>query len=138
MGVDHQREMHRLFSFLFQEYDFRLGETQTFESFGDSESEAESDDFRIRFVVDRGQPFVYITGTCGTQEWFDLGIVKSLVLGADLVQPWSVADLSAFVRADYEAIRRLFARDTIERTAARLRDLKMERARKMFPGAFAE
>lgn len=122
----------KIFSYLFENYGFRLIEKAESESFGNSYAVIESDDFRLQFIIDRGQSFVEISPYSEPREWFDLNIMRAYILGTDSLQIESPEELSEFLKCNYKKIKDLFSSDNILTTVAQLKQLEKDRARRMF------
>ena len=89
----------------------------------------------VRFVCDRGQVAVEVSSAL-TDKWHDLGLVRIIIEGGDVMERPSLDELAAFLRANQAQLARLFSTDEIVTTEAKLAELRQQRARRMFPKAF--
>lgn len=133
---DWLNKIKELFPFLFEEYGFQLIEFEKFESFGDVLVTIKSEDFRLRFVRDRGQTFVEIGPSVGFKEWFDLNVVRMLIQGIDDTKSDDIIKLQNFLKQDYLKIKELFSQENYLKTEEHLRKVQNELAKKNFPGWF--
>lgn len=92
--------------------------------------------FKIRFVIDRGQPFVEIAFSEESGQWFDLSLIRSLVTGAEFSQVSEVDELGLFLEDHYEQVNDLFSANKLKGTLNDLALLEREQAKKLFPRAF--
>jgi hypothetical protein len=117
---------------------FVVKEQQESASFGDSLVTLESGELRLRVTRDRGQVLVYFGSTVEPETWFDSQLVaETLGLGSsggfvdsDIDQ--SVVALSLFLQTFGRELKQLFGSSEFPRTRARLRDLGMARADRLF------
>jgi hypothetical protein len=92
--------------------------------------------FKLRFVIDRGQPFVEIAESQERGQWFDLSLIRSLVSAVEFLQVSKVDELGRFLEADYEKVNDLFSAANLPSTLNDLALLEVEQAKKLFPRAF--
>jgi len=125
---DWLNKIKELFSFLFEEYGFKLTEFKKFESFGDVLVTTKSKDFCLRFVRDRGQTFVEIGPSVGFKEWFDLNVVRMLIQGIDDTKSDDIIKLQNFLKQNYSKIKELFSQENYLKTEEHLRNIQNELA----------
>ncbi len=126
-------EIRPWFSFLSKDYGFYQVEAYNSASFGDSLAVLASDNFRIRFIRDRGQIFIDIGSVVKPDEWFDLSLVKALIEGNLADGAEAIQDLAVFLRNNYSAVKDLFEEKKFIETEKALRELEKLRAQNMFP-----
>ncbi len=137
MSYDHlPRYVGTLFQDLADEHGLQVREPQRSGSFDQLVQVAEGENLSIRFVRDRGDEFLEIG--CGT-GWFSPDLVRLVLLGG---QPQDApADLekdASFLRQHFDAIERLFSADNRDDTLRRLTEMRIEKARCMFPDAITD
>lgn len=133
---DWLNKIKELFSFLFEEYGFQLVEFEKSESFGDVVATIESEDFRLRFVRDRGQTFIDISPFIGFGEWFDFNIVRMLIQGIDNTKSDEVIKLRDFLKQHYSKVKDLFNQENYLETEKYLKKIQNELAKRNFPDWF--
>jgi hypothetical protein len=126
-------EVKPLFSFLLDDHGCSLSETYDSSSFGDSLAILACDDFRIRFIRDRGQIFVDIGPASKNDEWYDLNLVRATILRSPSDEVASIENLAIFLRDNYFAVKDLFEGKNVRETEKALEELQQLRAQKMFP-----
>ena len=131
-------ETQTTFGFLFSDYGFQVSSQHTSEDFGNAFVIAQSDDFSLRFLLDRGIPSVEIGIASNPCEWIDLDIVRSLILGTDLLEAPGPDVLAEFLKTHYVKVRALMGNERVAATISELRKLAHARARRMFPQAFVK
>lgn len=89
----------------------------------------------VRFVCDRGQVAVEVSSAL-TDKWHDLGLVRIMIDGGDVMERPSLDELAAFLKANQAQLACLFSTDEIITTEAKLAELRQQRAWRMFPKAF--
>ena len=124
------------FGFLFSSHGFHVSSQHTSEELGNAFVIAQSDDFSLRFVLDRGIPYVEIGIASNPCEWFDLNIVRSFILGSDLLEAAGPEVSAEFLKTHYAKVKELMGDERVAATINEFRKLEHERARRMFPQAF--
>ena len=124
------------FGLVFQTRVFDVVETQDSASFGDSFAVAESDAFRLRFLIDRDQIFIDISALKRPDTWHDLSLVKNLIEGTSIDSTADIPELAAFLEQNFAEIEKIFKGENLDATETALKELKRERAEQMFPPAF--
>lgn len=101
---------------------------------GDALLLVESEKLRLRFVRDRGQLFLDLQPFFSSPdgEWFSIDLVRRLKTG----RPEETAELdegyAAFVREHLQEIEHQFSEEEWAGTSARLKKLKVKRAKELF------
>jgi len=127
-----------VFAFLFKDKGFRITDDTGVdeESFGNWLWEAESPDFKLRCINDRGFISVEIGPSTPQNEWFGLNTVRDLVLGGDIMQVVEYDELAGFLEQNYSKVAALFNSKNISTTGSKLKKLDWEWARRRFPKLF--
>jgi hypothetical protein len=122
-------------SFLYSPYKFQIVESQSSESFGNALVILEDEDLSLQFVKDRDQLFLDFQPTSKKhkKEWFSIDIVKQLITGN--IEPSAEMDSEKieFLKTHLDEIKRLFARNILENTIRKLKELERARAKRLFP-----
>ncbi len=129
-----------VFAFLFKDKGFRMTTDTGVDarSFGNWLWEAESPDFKLRCINDRGFVSVDIGPSTPQNEWFGLMGVRDLVLGGDIMQVIEYDELAKFLRQNYSKVATLFNSQNISVTVLKLRKLDWEWSRRNFSTRFFE
>jgi hypothetical protein len=117
-GID---EIKVSFGALLDEYDFHPMETKVSSSFGDALEVFESEDFRLRFVSDRGQLFVEAGSKTGQNWWFDLNLLRAVILGVP-VSPVGIGEQVSFLANNYSAVRDALSLPRIQNTVSKVKE----------------
>ena len=108
-------------------------------TFGDAENVLASNDFRVRFIRDRGDLYVDICPAREAgDEWHTVQLVRALILQSDPAEDPTLAELAGFLKEHFALIKELFILPNIETTNAKLEYLRRDRIKKMFPGGVIE
>jgi hypothetical protein len=123
----------RLFHQLADQHGLSVGQPERSGSFDQLMQVAEAKNVCIRFIRDRGDEFLEVgSGT----EWFSPDLVRLVLLGG---QPKDVpADLWQdvdFLTQRFDEVDHLFQPQNRLQTIKQLRDMRMAKARCMFPNA---
>jgi hypothetical protein len=126
------------FAFLFKDKGFRITEDTGVDekSFGNWLWEAESPDFKLRCINDRDFVSVEIGSNTSNNEWFDLRVVKSLVLDEDTLQMEDYNEQALFLEQHYSTLATMFNSQNISETILRLEKFIDEWQRRERPSWF--
>jgi hypothetical protein len=122
-------------SFLYAPGRFRFVDSATSTSFGgDAYLVLESGVMRVRFVRDRGQIFMDFQGLEETPDgkWFSLDVVRRLITGERQETAELVPEQIEFVQERFSEIEDRFTGSRYADTAARLKELELNRAKELF------
>lgn len=132
---DLTHEAQTTFGFLFSSHGFHVSSEHTSEELGNAFVIAQSVEFSLRFLLDRGIPSVEIGIASNPSEWFDINIVRSLILGTDLLEAAGPDVLAEFLKTHYVQVKALMGNERVTAAINEFRRLEHARARKMFPQA---
>ena len=125
-----------LFQQLSDERDLQIREPTRSGSFDQLLQIADAKTLSIRFVRDRGDEFLEVGSG---NQWFSPDLVRLVLLGG---QPQDApADLqndASFLYQHFVEIERMFSSANRDDTIMRLTDMRMNKARCMFPNAIAD
>lgn len=125
-----------LFKTLADQHGLQIGQPERSGAFDQLVQPADAKNLSIRFVRDRGDEFLEVG--CET-KWFSPDLVRLVLLGGE---PQDVpADLQKdafFLQQHFDEIERLFSVENRNETLRRLSDMRMKKARRMFPDAIAD
>jgi hypothetical protein len=113
---------------------FKLENEEYLVSFGDSLLQFANGNLQVRVLSDRGIEYLEVSTLDKPGSWYDLGLLKALMLDSDLLlaHPSIEADL-IFLFDRLEEILRMFEPISLEHTKTMLDELKALRAHQMFP-----
>lgn len=87
-----------------------------------------SEDFLFRLLNDRGICGALVASTASNPtHWYDIGLLRTLILGGDPAQTMSLDEEAEFIRAHYDAIKDALSPDRLADTGVRLRMIGHER-----------
>jgi hypothetical protein len=121
------------FEFLLKDHGFHVEQQRDEGVLGQAFVILSSPDFRLRAGADRGQVWADIASVDAPSDWFDLNILRILILGGDLLDQQDVGRLATFLRSEYSTVRDLFHGSKNRDTAQQLRTLQKQRVKRMFP-----
>lgn len=125
------------FSFLLDRHGFRVIRNESADSFGNEILVLHSQDFALRFVLDRDCLEIEITSYLDPENWHDLRLVESFVSGKHVSDVMDPERLASFLSERYSEVKELFNINTIDKTTNVLQRMAIERARRLFPSAFS-
>lgn len=117
-------QLNNSFGFLIEQFGFRIIKQDfSAESFGNSILILATKDVKIKFITDRGDLGVIISGYHGIEDWFELSVVRAFVTGSDLLWEYKVDDVINFFRENVFMIKKMFKPDKLLETLNQLREL---------------
>jgi hypothetical protein len=111
------------FAAFMEEYHFHPITTKVSSSFGDALEVFESEEFKLRFVSDRGQPFVEIASKTEESRWLDLNLLRAVILNVT-VSHVGIEELAAFLTSNYSSVKEALSPGQVEKTIKKLRQLR--------------
>lgn len=105
-------------------------------SFGNTSMVFESSRLNFRFVRDRGIWGIDVAANKAPSEYHDMPLLMALLAGAELARDITIDDEASFVQANWQEIERCFSKSEWNKTLATLKQLGIERAKRLFPGLY--
>ncbi len=121
--------------FLWREADFQIGDSASTDvNGGNAYLVVESNDLRLRFVLDRSQLLLEFQPHLdrSSNTWFDVDLVHRVIAGRRDGPSLLDEYFAEFVDSNLDAIKALFARDAWENSRAALREAGSARAKEFF------
>lgn len=122
----------RQYDFLFNEHGFCVIKQEFSASFGNCFVLAQSVDFKIRFVLDRGQSFVQVSSNYASENWFDLDQIEILIISEDVSRSDNQENRVPFLKDNYLKVKKLLSKSHIRNTSKQLYEIGRQKVRKMY------
>jgi hypothetical protein len=125
-----------LFEKLADEHGLHVGQPECSGSFDQLVQVAEAENLSIRFVRDRGDEVLEVGYKT---NWFSPELMRLVLLGGEPQDmPADLQKDASFLGKNFDEIKRLFSAENRPETLQRLHDMRMKKARCMFPDSIAD
>jgi hypothetical protein len=132
--------LYPTFEFLTKDLGFRIVSSTDHQVFDNVTVILSSEDGGLTFEIarDRGGIFTKIGRSLHRDECAGLNLIRVLVMGLDPVSFGTVEEQADFLRNNYSKVHDMFSPRNFADTMDRLKRLRMEGLKKMYPGKVAD
>lgn len=133
MNTQLPNSVSSLLSFLKNDCGLSIEGHHIFPAFGDTVIVLRGQHLRVRVVRDRGDWFAEVGSEQKQDDWYDMGLLKELIIGRVKQDVLSFDELATFLRANWQTIVDLLTSSRSCETYAALERIRQERAKRRFP-----